>query len=217
MWHSNPKERDIVFPIPVASVLTGASVGQLYSWRRTDLLRPEASDARPLLYSFRDLLAIRTVVHLREEISLQKIRRAFRAMEALDFTEHPAQYDLVRVGDSIVLRDTEDSAIDLVREPGQRIVNLEVVLGSFSTHSGERVVDFRAPREHLQVRERRLAGWPTIADTRIGFDTIANLVRDGSVGFGEVRYYYPSVSAAAARDALAFMESLPNQEEPSAA
>lgn len=211
------EERAIAFPIPVASVLTGASVGQLYNWRRTDLLRPEESDARPLLYSFRDLLALRAVVSLREETSLQRIRKAFRTMETLDFTDHPSRYDLVRVEDTIMLRDTEDTAIDLVRDPGQRIANLGDLLQPFQTSTGETVVDFLQPREHLQVRQRRLDGWPTIKGTRIKFDTIANLMRDGSVAPKDVKSFYPAVSAAAARDALDFMQSLPTNHEESAA
>lgn len=201
------------FPVPVVSVLTGASMGQLYSWRRTDLLRPEESDSRPLLYSFRDLLALRTVVKLREETSLQKIRKAFRTMESLDFTEHPSRYELVGLNDTIVLRDTSETAIDLVRDPGQHIANLGDLMKPFTTSSGEAVVDFLHPREHLQVRERRLDGWPTITGTRIRFDTIAHLIDDGSISARQVHSYYPGVTAAAARDALDFLRSLPQQHE----
>lgn len=188
-------------------------MGQLYSWRRTDLLRPEESDSRPILYSFRDLLALRTVVQLREETSLQKIRKAFRTMESLDFTEHPSRYELVWLADTIVLRDTSETAIDLVREPGQHIANLGDLMKPFTTSSGEAVVDFLHPREHLQVRARRLDGWPTIAGTRIRFDTIAHLIEDGSVSPRQVQSYYPGVTAAAARDALDFLRSLPQQHE----
>lgn len=198
------------FPIPVASVLTGASISQLAHWRRTDLLVPETkADGRPLLYSFRDLLALRTVVRLRHDVSLQKIRRAFGNLPRLDYTEHPSRYDLVQVGDTIAIRDSESEVIDLVRAPGQQIANLGEVLKAFRTEDGADVVDFLSPRPNLTVREQRLGGWPTIAGTRIPYDVIASLMADGSVAPRDIRKLYPSVSAAAARDALRFAESLP--------
>jgi len=56
------------------------------------------------------------------------------------------------------------------------------------------------------VRERRLSGWPTIAGTRIPYDTVAALTSDGTVPLDQVSYYYPGVDSAAARGALRFAE-----------
>ena len=69
------------YPPKLTAALTGATIRQLSHWRSSRapagaVLVPEISSGRPLLYSFRDVVALRTCVRLRQETSLQKIRRA---------------------------------------------------------------------------------------------------------------------------------------------
>jgi len=57
----------------MAAALSGATISQLRHWRsvRTGpLLAPEISTAPRAVYSFQDLLALRTFVRLRENTSL---------------------------------------------------------------------------------------------------------------------------------------------------
>jgi uncharacterized protein (DUF433 family) len=172
-----------MFPTNLTSVLTGASAGQLRHWNRTGLLVPEVATGSRLLYSFRDVVALRTVVRLRTETSLQKVRLAFATMPALDF--------------------------DLVANPGQyEIFSLADVFEPFRTKRGVTVVDFLHPRKRLEVRAGRMGGWPTIINTRVPYDTIADLVAGGDVALDQVSYYYPGVDAEAARDAVDFHASV---------
>lgn len=205
----------MAFPVPETSVLSGASVSQLHNWRRTGLFAPEVdATGRPLLYSFRDVIALRSVVKLRSVKSLQKIRKAFRNMPQLDLTEHPSAYSLVDTGASILVVKSDGEGVDVLKNPGQtQLANLEEIMNTFTTDEGKVVVDLRRPRELLEVREQRLGGWPTIQGTRVPFDVIANLIVDGSVPASEVSNYYPSVSEKAALDALDFARSLPNWSE----
>lgn len=198
-----------VFPSNLTSVLTGATVRQLRHWNRTGLLTPEVAAGSRLLYSFRDIVALRTVVRLRAEISLQKVRRAFSNMPALDFTEHPSRYRFGTDGRTIALADDAGNFVDLSANPGQlEIVSLAQVFEPFQNQRGELVVDFLHPRRRLEVRAGRMGGWPTIRDTRIPYDTIANLVAGGDVSLDEVNYYYPGVNAEAARDAVDFQATV---------
>lgn len=194
------------FPAEITSALSGATMSQLRTWRggSSPLLAPEYGVRPKVLYSFRDVVALRTVVRLRKEVSLQKVRKAFRAMKDMDLTEHPSRYTLVTDQDSIFLVDTE-GATDLVRKPRQRVlIDLYDVFAPFTNFKDEPVVDFLHPRKHLEVREARAGGWPTIADTRVPFDTIANLVADGDVDHRDVEHYYPGVPLAAVADAVSF-------------
>lgn len=195
-----------MFPTDLTSALTGASVWQLRRWNSTGLLVPEGQTKPRLLYSFRDVVALRTVVRLRSEAaSLQKVRRAFANMPALDFTEHPARYQFGTDGRTIVIADDDGNTIDLVREPGQyQMHSLAEIFAPFTTNRGEMVVDFLHPRKRLEIRAGRMGGWPTIADTRIPYDTIAKLLTGGDIAPGGVSYYYPEVDAESARDALDF-------------
>ena len=81
VWHTQFHERRVEgltmsFPVPIASKMSGASVAQLAYWRKHDILMPEIECERsPYLYSFRDIVALRTFAWLRIDHSLQAIRR----------------------------------------------------------------------------------------------------------------------------------------------
>lgn len=189
------------FPPELASVLTGASIGQLANWRRGDrLLVPEVSATRPVLYSFRDLVALRTFVRLRSVVPLQRIRKAMRSLKAMDLTDHPSRYQLVSDGGSVYLIESEGEkgATDLVLAPGQKVLlTLEDAFEPFVNLQQRRVVNFRHPRARLSVREQRVGGWPTIDGTRVPYDTVARLVA-GGVSAEDVARFYPTVSAEGA-------------------
>jgi DNA-binding transcriptional MerR regulator len=78
----------------LAAALSGATIRQLAYWRKPGpdgrpVLTPEYSASRPIDYSFRDVIALRTCVRLRQEASLQKIRRALDALRGdLGLLEH---------------------------------------------------------------------------------------------------------------------------------
>lgn len=200
-----------MYPVKLASALTGVSVAQLHGWRRSELLAPEVSNTRPVAYSFRDLMALRTVARLRAEASLQKVRRAFQNMHLMELRDHPSTYTFATDGSSISVF-TEDGFIDIVNNPGQfKLYTMDDILRPFKNLQGEIVVDFENPRPHLEVNEDRLGGWPTILNTRVPFDLIANLLADGSIRSETVHNYYPSVSPLAAEEALDFQEYIENR------
>ncbi|NKR24060.1 DUF433 domain-containing protein [Rhodococcus hoagii] len=202
----------MTFPVDLTCALTGATKGQLASWRRppNPLLAPEGGRS-PVLYSFRDVLALRTMVFLRSQVPLQRIRVAFESLGQMNLTDHPSRYKLTTDGSSIYLID-ETGATDLVKKPGQRVLaDLEQIMRPFPNFRDEMVVDFVHPRDNLELREGRMGGWPTILGTRIPYDTVARLQRGGpgvAVPPEEIERFYPSVSVAAAIDAMSFDEQV---------
>ena len=67
----------MAYPSYLAATLAGASVRQLQYWRDSDLLEPEFGKAGGRhLYSFADVVALRTFVFLREQASLQLINNS---------------------------------------------------------------------------------------------------------------------------------------------
>jgi uncharacterized protein (DUF433 family)/DNA-binding transcriptional MerR regulator len=192
----------------MAAALSGATRRQLSHWRRDNgsgaLLVPEISAEPPqLLYSFRDLLALRSCVFLRQSASLQKIRKAISNLRDLGEREHLSQYTLVSDGDTIVLMEGED-ATDLVRQPGQRVLAvLSDVFEPFAVREGVVVPQLFRPRQRLEVDPAMRGGVPVLSGTRVPYDVVAGLVRDG-VSPEDIKEYYPAVSAEAARDAADF-------------
>lgn len=194
------------YPLNLASVLTGATTAQLRGWKRSGVLVPESSPQNPMLYSYRDLLALRSLVYLRAQTSNQRLTRAMHTLRHhLDLTDHPSQYVFATDGHGVEVIVGEDDPIELVRIKGQRaLIPLTEVFRPFTNFSGHEVVDFDRPKPHLQVVQGRMGGWPTIANTRVPYDTIADLIRDGDVSADMLRSFYPTVSYEAAQDALEF-------------
>lgn len=196
-----------MFPVPLTATMTGVTKSQLAHWRREPaILAPEHGTRPRALYSFRDLVALRTFARLRSEISLQKVRKALATLDMLELTEHPSKYTLVVHGDSIALVD-KDAAIDLVMAPTTAVmVEMVDVLSRFMNRSNVEVVDFKHPKPRLEVNLGRLGGWPTIKGTRVPYDAVVDLVADGDVTYDEVSEYYPSVLPDDVADAVAFAQ-----------
>lgn len=201
------------FPVDLTVTMTGVTRYQLQHWRKTELLVPEVNAYRPPLYSFRDLIALRTVARLRLEASLQKVRQAFKNLPVFELTEHPSAYQFATDGKSIAVW-TDAGFMDVVKSPGQyHFYTFDDVFRPFVNKRGDEVIDFQAPRPKLSVDPHRLGGWPTIAGTRVPYDTIASALRGGDLRPEDVRHYYPGVSKAAAKDALSFADQVEAQRK----
>ncbi len=192
----------------MAAALSGATVSQLHHWRspRTGpLLAPEIAAAPRAVYSFQDVLALRTFVRLRENASLQKIRTAIGNLRDIGEAGHLASYKLVSDRGGNIQLLTGDEAVDLGKKPGQ--LQLVAVIGEviepFAARAGVLVPHLLRPRPGLAVDPETLGGTPVIAGTRVPYDAVAELMRDG-VTAEQIGDYYPAVTAAAARDALDF-------------
>jgi uncharacterized protein (DUF433 family)/DNA-binding transcriptional MerR regulator len=191
----------VPYPSYLAATLSGASLRQLQYWREQDVLHPELKrSGGRVLYSFRDVVALRTFVYLREELSLQLIRKAIGKLREFGNAEHISQYTLVAHAGRVVLM-SDESMMDLTKNPGQYVAAfMRDVFQPFVNMQGAQVVNLLRPRELVSVDPDTQGGYPVIAGTRIQFDLVASLVSDG-VDPEEVSEFYPSVTAAAARDA----------------
>lgn len=204
MWHPVA----MAYEPRIASALSGATRSQLDYWRREGLLVPEVSATRPVLYSFRDLIALRSFVFLREKRPLQTIRKALNSLRDIGEIDHLSQYRFIaqgRRGIALVQAGGE-GAIELVEEPGHQLTVLALgdVLRSFPLDNIE-VPNLAHPRRRISVNPGVRRGYPVVTGTRVGFDLVVGLVRDG-VPPEEIKDYYPGVTAAAARDAASFAD-----------
>ncbi|GAA3709132.1 hypothetical protein GCM10022224_088310 [Nonomuraea antimicrobica] len=202
----------------LAAALSGATLRQLAHWRKSGsgrgaVLVPEISPLRPVLYSFRDVVALRTCVKLRNDASLQKIRRALDTLrDDLQEREHLSAYRLVADGSTIYLVE-QDQATDLVHRKANVVIHeLVDVLRPFY-RDGRYIPDLLRPREHVTVDPGVRGGMPVIEGTRVPYDEIAALLRDG-VPAERIPEYFPSVSATAALDAVDFADYVDSYEPP---
>lgn len=198
----------MAYATKMAAALSGATLSQLRHWRspRTGpLLAPEIAAAPRALYSFQDVLALRTFVKLRENASLQKIRAAIGHLRDLGEVGPLASYSLVSDQRGNIQLLTGEEAVNLGAKPGQLqlIAVIGEVIESFAVRAGVLVPDLLQPRPRLAVDPQTQGGIPVIAGTRVPYDAVAGLMRDG-VPAGQISEYYPPVTPEAARDALDF-------------
>ncbi|MFI5037576.1 MAG: DUF433 domain-containing protein [Solirubrobacterales bacterium] len=206
----------MAFPIPIASVLTGATVRQLAYWRRhtksaEPLLIPEGRRSGRYLYSWADVVALRAIVYLRQEKSLPRIRRAvgkLRQLEAGEWT-HLSAYRLISTDSSIVVKTPSGQLLDLEQQPGTVLeeVLMRDVLAPFETSSGRSVPALKRPRPRIAVDPAVLGGYPVIAGTRVPYDVVAHLAQD-DLEPSEITAIYPSVDPEAIDDATEFAEQV---------
>ncbi|GIH68910.1 DUF433 domain-containing protein [Sphaerimonospora thailandensis] len=202
----------------LAAALSGATLRQLAHWRKAGVGRgavlvPEISAARPVLYSFRDVMALRTCVKLRNDTSLQKIRRALDTLrDDLGERDHLSAYRLVADNSTIYLA-APDQAIDLVRSKANVVIHEMVdVLRPFY-RDGRHIPDLLRPRDHVTVDPAVRGGIPVIEGTRVPYDEVAALLRDG-VPADRITDYYPSVTATAALEAEDFADYVDSYDSP---
>ena len=100
------------FDSRLTSTLTGVTPAQLSNWRNDRVLIPEISN-NPCEYSFRDLVALRSLAFLRSQVSLQKIKRALDTLSDQQMKNHLSEYVLGTDGNSIII-ETEAGSVDLV-------------------------------------------------------------------------------------------------------
>lgn len=198
----------MAYSTQMAAALSGATTGQIRSWRQDrgsgPFLRPELGIKPRALYSFRDILALRAFARLREEFSLQALRRAVGNLRELGEIDHLSAYSLVAEGKSIVLCEDDEHGTDLLKTPGQRVVaTLADIMAPFTPRPGVIVPHLLHPYDHVSLDPETQGGQPVITGTRVPSDEVAALLRDG-VPAEKIAEYFPSVNAEAARDAERF-------------
>jgi uncharacterized protein (DUF433 family) len=202
----------MAFPVPITSVLTGATVRQLAYWRKhtrsaQPLLVPEGKRAGRYLYSWADVVALRSIVYLRQEKSLPRIRRAVATLRRLEEDEwtHLSAYRLIRTPRSILVKTPSGQLLDLEQQPGTVVdeVLMRDVLEPFRTESGRVVPALDRPRPRIAVNPSVLGGYPVIAGTRVPFDVVAALA-DDDLAPEEIADVYPSIDREAIGDAVSF-------------
>jgi uncharacterized protein (DUF433 family) len=172
---------------------------------------PEGKRGGRYLYSWADVVALRSIVYLRQEKSLPRIRQAVATLRGLEADEwtHLAAYRLISTPRSILVQTPAGQLLDLENQPGTVLeeILMHDVLEPFETSGGRLVPALEHPRPRIAVNPRVLGGYPVIAGTRIPFDVVASLAED-ELEPGEIAAVYPSIDQEAVGDAVSFAEQV---------
>ncbi|MGB9663172.1 MAG: helix-turn-helix domain-containing protein [Moorellaceae bacterium] len=113
-----------------AEKLTGVPYDRLDYWARSGFIKPSVAGAKgkgsKRLYSFRDLVALKTAKELRHlGIPLQTLRKVVRYLRQFKGLENPlAEARLVVVGNDVLLVQSPEELISVLKSPGQGVLHL---------------------------------------------------------------------------------------------
>ena len=164
----------VAFTTNLVADLTGLSVSQLQRWDRDGFFQPWRADPnrrRPhsRIYSFPDVVSLRTIAELRKAgASFAEVKRVRHMLAPTEEGEWPAR-SLYVVGRRLYLsREDAMAALQDVDPQGEPVeIDLEDIKGI--VEQGVRKLAERRPEEIGQVTRNRwiMSGVPIIAGTRI--------------------------------------------------
>lgn len=184
---------------------------KVHYWLDTGLLSPpivHGSRGEPTLLRFQQLLEIRTVQRLRDELdfSLRKVRESFSWILSNIFGLDWRDLRFERSGGDLVARAGADV---MVIPGGQHILDLPPLNKEIAEtrNAWESKVFVIPGRPNVVSDTRVLAGAPTIRGTRIETSILAAFATDNELdaaALADVVRLYPDIPPTAIADALVF-------------
>lgn len=181
----------MAFTTPQVVRLTGLSDRVLRYWEQTGVYTASHVDPRPRvpfrrIYTFRDLVSLRTLALLRREhrVSLDDLLRAGAYLRET-YPDRPDPWAALRfgvLGRRVVFRDPSSGDWMAAAPPGQRVLAIDVAEIARSTEREARHLTARRPETIGQIeRNRTVLGnaW-RIAGTRIPTSAIRHFHEDGA-------------------------------------
>jgi uncharacterized protein (DUF433 family) len=197
-----------------ASALSGVPRSTVHYWAREEILIPSISPTKVKLWSYPDLMGLRTIYWLRKRklgtdgwdvpaTTMKAVRRALRMLrEDLDlelWTENGGPSVRVNPSGEIFILAREAGPETLA---GQRPLDPDMfdLIAPFETPVS-RAPDLAKPRPHLRIVPGKLSGSPHIAHTRIETLAIAALA-DRGFDSAKIERLYPAARPVALVEAV---------------
>jgi DNA-binding transcriptional MerR regulator len=180
--------------------LTKLTPRQLRHWAKTGFYRPSYGEGS-YFYSFRDVVALRTIAGLRATVSLQELRKVGRWLE--EFSTTPwASLALYVGGTKVYLKDPK-TGVFLTRVPKDQTV-LPLALEAIALEAHTEAARMRKRRAedigHIHVSKRNAA---VVAGTRVRTASVWSLHKSGAT-IDRIAGEYPSLGPKDIKAALQF-------------
>jgi uncharacterized protein (DUF433 family) len=196
-----------------AAALSGVPWSTVHYWARKRILVPRISETKIKLWSYTDLMGLRTIHWLRRRkvtnegwdvpaSTMPAVRRALSVLQDLDLDLWSAETGpavFVDPGGHIYVQAPGGPEM---ADTGQRPLDRELfnLIEPFQTRTS-RGPDLNAPRPHLRILPGKLSGEPHIAHTRIETSAIAALAGRG-FDAQRLQALYPQAPPVALVEAL---------------
>ena len=201
------------YPADRAAALSGVPRSTVHYWARKDVLVPSVSAEKVKLWSYSDLMGLRTIAWLRASktapdghsvpaTAMKAVRRALHDLAQLDldlWSDDGGPNVAVDRRGRIVLGGEEQPA----QINGQALLDADLldVLRPFEINRSTRGPDLIAPRPRLRIVPGKLSGAPHVHETRIETQVLAALGVRG-MNATRVRSLYPAIEVGDVEDAL---------------
>lgn len=224
----SPMEARGAYTAERAAALSGVPKSTVHYWARRGILVPSVSTVRVRLWSYGDLLALRTIYWLRQtkhdlsgrevpRTAMKAVRRALREIAALKldlWSEDGAPRVAVDRSGGIVIEHKGGAQ----RPGGQSIIDTDMLdlLAPFASREGLYGPNLSTPRPRLRIVPGKLGGSPHIVHTRLESQALGALA-DSGLEHAKIYRLYPDVKPAAIEDALDLERQLAQNLRPALA
>lgn len=202
------------YPADRAASLSGVPKSTVHYWARQEILVPSVAAERVKLWSYSDLMALRTIAWLRASktapdgytvpaTAMKAVRRVLVELQDLDLglwsTDGGPNVAVDRNG-RVVLGTDEQQPRHL---GGQGLLDADMldVLRPFEIDQSTRGPDLVEPRPRLRIVPGKLAGAPHVRETRIETQALAALSARG-MRAPRIRSLYPAIEVGDVEEAL---------------
>jgi uncharacterized protein (DUF433 family) len=199
-----------------AAALSGVPKSTIYYWARKGHLTPSV-DLKPILWSYTDLLALRTVYWLRRPkkafdldvpaTSMPKVRHALKQLRelALDLFDSGRPVIAVTLEGDVAINAT---ALPLQTVDGQYLEpRLIDIIGPFDGLEGTRGPDLVRPRPTVRISPRKISGAPHIDGTRLPTQSVFAL-RQRGFSIEQLGKVYPFATRESLQESIELEEQL---------
>jgi uncharacterized protein (DUF433 family) len=199
--------------------LSAVTRRKLDYWIKTDVIQPSISAAGRRgtlrLFSFSDLIEIRTAVWLRDKLSLQLIRKIVerlrrQGLQAPLATIRFGVFEYAGRGPKLdVVMQRPDGSWESTRRVGQLVLQLDVPVSRFAEEMTTEILHHRKRGNRISKVERRrgtMGSAPVIAGTRVPIRAVWNLHAAG-LSNEAILENYPGLESADVQAAIAAEEA----------
>lgn len=196
-----------------AAALSGVPKSTVHYWARKEILVPSVSEVRVKLWSYSDLMSLRTIAWLRATktapdgqdvpaTAMRAVRRALKELGELDL-----DLWVEDAGPSVAVDRRGEIVLNVSYRPrhvdGQQLLDADQfqLLRPFEISREVRGPDLVSPRPRLRIIPGKLSGAPHVHRTRIETEALAALARRGMAN-DRIVLLYPAIEEADVSDAL---------------
>jgi len=193
-----------------ASALSGVPKSTIHYWAREGILVPSVSDEKVKLWSYSDLVGLRTIYWLRQRKTsvagaeiprtrMPVVRRALRQLRELEAPGPGAEWRVWVNGNGEVYLSGSRGPETLEGQRG--ISDVIDLIAPFDTLEGLRGPNLLRPRPQLRIVPGKLSGSPHVEHTRLETRALRALERDG-LRVDAIAQLYPFVTREQIEQAL---------------